>query len=113
MTGLLHINVPDSIAVRRISYCPTCDKRRRFSGTDALWYGPIWTCLGCGDRWSDGERLERPFKRGWREASRRDARKVWDTAVRLSGPEHRMWLDAQLTAEQEAVERMAAEREVA
>ena len=40
----------------------------------APWYGWTLTCLGCGDRWLDGERLERPFMRGWRqEAIRRAA----------------------------------------
>jgi hypothetical protein len=30
------------------------------------WYGTLWSCMACGDSWSDGERLERPFSRGWR-----------------------------------------------
>lgn len=31
------------------------------------WYDPLISCLKCGDQWSGGERLARPFARGWRE----------------------------------------------
>lgn len=92
----LHINRPDSIAVRRIMHCPTCDCCRRFSAVDQLWYGPSWTCLACGDGWSEGERLERPFRRDWRKESRRRARETWARAVRVSGPDHLAWLQRQM-----------------
>lgn len=62
---------------RRVFHCPTCDRRRRFYGTFAHWYGWTWTCLACGDRWQDGERGERPFMRGWRAESMARARKGW------------------------------------
>jgi hypothetical protein len=40
------------------------------------WYGTTWTCAGCGDSWQDVERLERPFKPGWRRESIERARRV-------------------------------------
>ncbi len=53
--------------LRRIAACPTCKQRRRFAGLDSgPYYGVAWTCCACGDSWADGERLERPFLRGWR-----------------------------------------------
>lgn len=94
----LHINSPASIAVRRIMHCPTCQKRRRFSGFDQLWYGTTWTCLGCGDAWCGSERLPRPFRPRWRTEARRRAAEHWAVAVRLLGPEHRAWLDVQMAA---------------
>jgi len=33
------------------------------------WYDALVSCLNCGDQWSGGERLERPFASGWRERS--------------------------------------------
>lgn len=87
---------PDSIAVRRIMHCPTCNQRRRFAGLDQLWYSPTWTCLGCGDRWSDGTRLTRPFKRAWRAESRTRAAVHWSTGVRAWSPAHMAWLEAQM-----------------
>lgn len=41
------------------------------------WYGPTITCCGCGDSWSDGEMLERPFRRGWRKESIGRAVRDW------------------------------------
>jgi hypothetical protein len=95
----LHINRPDTIAIRRITQCPTENRRRRFAAFDALWYGPRWTCLGCGDSWGDGERLERPFKPRWREEAKARAKERWQTAVRCGGPEHSAWLKAELEAD--------------
>lgn len=95
MSGF-HVNRPASITLRRVTYCPTCEQRRRFTGFDQLWYGPTWTCLGCGDSWSDGVRLQRPFARGWRDKARRKARDRWEGAVRHLGPEHLAWLDASM-----------------
>lgn len=105
MTGVIHINSPATIAIRRIMRCPTCERRRRFAAWDALWYGPTWACLGCGDRFGDGERLERPFARGWRQESKQRARETWDQAVRLLSPEHRAWLDGQLALHREDTDR--------
>src|SRR5262245_44901722 len=87
---------PPKIYVRLITLCPTCETRRRFAGFDAMWYGPTLACLGCGDSFSDGERAERPFARGWRKKSIAKAEEWWAKAVRLNGDEHRQWFVSQL-----------------
>ncbi len=79
---------------RRIAYCPTEDRRRRFVTRAQAWYGTEWTCLGCGDSWCDGERGYRPFERGWRPKAIARARDRWarvpagDRRIR-----QRAWLD--------------------
>jgi hypothetical protein len=90
---------PDAYLIRRIIHCPTCGCRRRFSGFDSLWYGPTVTCCHCGDAWSSGEMLPRPFARGWRQKSAAKARANWDAAAGSSRQGHRAWIDAQLEAE--------------
>lgn len=60
---------------RRVMFCPTCKRRRRFYGWFQEWYGWTITCCHCGDKWADGERLERPFVR--REKSAKPARRAW------------------------------------
>jgi hypothetical protein len=92
----VHINRPATIAIRRIMPCPTEGLTRRFAAFDALWYGPTWTCLGCGDSWGDGERLQRPFKPRWRREAKTRARELWEQGVRCGSPEHRAWLDEQM-----------------
>lgn len=92
----VHINRPATIAIRRIMPCPTEGVRRRFAAHDALWYGPTWTCLGCGDSFGDGERLERPFKPRWRQEAKARARELWEQGVRCGSPEHLAWLDEQI-----------------
>ena len=62
---------------RRIRLCPTENRRRRFYVRSQVWYGAEWTCLGCGDRWADGERGYRPFERGWRVKAIADAKRRW------------------------------------
>jgi len=57
--------------------CPTCGKWTRFMGFFYEWYGWHETCLRCGDKWSDGELLERPFMRGWRAKNIEAAKKEW------------------------------------
>ena len=69
-----------AVEARGISPCPTCGRRRRFYGTWAEWYGWTLTCLGCGDAWQDGERMERPFMRGWRADRIRRAKAGWSRA---------------------------------
>jgi hypothetical protein len=71
----VHIYAPP-VASRfvRLNRCPTCDRDRRMLGEYWEWYGTTWTCLGCGDRWADDERLERPFCAGWRQMNVRRAR---------------------------------------
>lgn len=46
--------------------CPNCNKRK-FLVESFEWYPATFSCLNCGDQWAEGERLERPFMRGWRE----------------------------------------------
>lgn len=75
---------PSSVLRRSVMHCPTCGRRRRFVGRLFVWYDPIWTCLGCGDRWSAGERLGRPFRRGWREEQSARAAKDWAAAPTLA-----------------------------
>lgn len=67
---------------RRIIYCPTCKTRRRFYVWAQDWYDPIATCCTCGDRWSAGERMTRPFARGWREESAKKARAAYAAVVK-------------------------------
>jgi hypothetical protein len=59
-----------------VNDCPTCERPRRMLAQFQEWYGTTWTCAGCGDRWMDGERGERPFAPGWRRQSIERARKV-------------------------------------
>lgn len=94
------ICAPDQFPLRRIAHCPTCKRRRRFAGLDAVWYGTLWTCCGCGDRWEDGEMLERPFQRGWRTRSIARAREVW--AAGRPRAEWRLWIRTQLASETDA-----------
>ena len=75
-------------AARRILLCPTEGRKRRFYATFAHWYGWSFVCLGCGDRWQDGERGERPFVRGWRAEAIRHAKAGWDR-VAVSSRERR------------------------
>lgn len=111
---LVCVTSPPSINIRRVTYCPTCQQRRRFTGFDQLWYGPTWTCLGCGDSWAGGERLPRPFRPRWRTEARRAAAARWGTAVRNSGPEHTAWLHTQLAVyETRTVEDVQLPAEVA
>jgi hypothetical protein len=84
------------IALRTIRHCPTCKQRRRFTGRDEAWYGITITCCSCGDTWSSGELLTRPFRRGWRPEAAAKARKAWPTAVRVGSPEHRQFIRAEI-----------------
>ena len=77
----IHINWVRGFYYRRVMFCPTCDRRRRFVCHFEAWYGVDVTCLGCGDRWSDGEMAERPFQRGWRQESVKRAREQWASAL--------------------------------
>lgn len=65
---------------RRIAACPIEHKRRRIIGRFQHYYGWEWYCLGCGDRWADGELGERPFERGWRAKAIARHRAMWDRA---------------------------------
>lgn len=66
--------------IRTMRKCPECDRLRPFAGFYQEWYGTTWTCLGCGDSFADGWRLDRPFMRGWRQKSVARGRRLWDLA---------------------------------
>lgn len=73
--GNVHIHAPPVTTFCGVNYCWTCERPRRMLGEFAEWYGTTWTCCGCGDRFMDGERGERPFEPGWRKRSIERARK--------------------------------------
>ena len=76
MSALIHVHAPAATEVKvLVRRCPTCAGRRRMLCEHYEWYGWNVTCLGCGEAWSDGERLERPFERGWRRRRIAAARK--------------------------------------
>lgn len=86
---------PSSFPIRRVLGCPTEGRRRRMAGRDhGPYYGPTLTCLGCGDSWSCGERLERPFRRAWRKDEISKAKQAWDEAGRYTAGEYADWLVA-------------------
>lgn len=90
---------PPSFPIRRVLDCPTESRRRRMAGHDhGPYYGPILTCLGCGDSWSCGERLERPFRRAWRRDAIASARRDWETAGGYTRDQYQAWLAAELAA---------------
>ena len=84
--SVLHINRPrvDRAEKRRLQ-CPTCKARRTFYCFLQAWYGWDLTCIGCGERWQDGERMPRPFEPRWRERSIQSARDRWLRGVGSSG----------------------------
>jgi hypothetical protein len=80
---------------RRVLHCVTCKRLRRVVSLErSLWYAPILTCLGCGDSWSDGEMMPRPFARGWRAKAVEKAKRDW--AAAMTPAEYKAWLDAQM-----------------
>lgn len=77
-----------TIVARRIvrGHCPNCNRRTFFAGWFQVWYGWHETCLKCGDRWQDGEALQRPFMPRWRQESIEGARKAWRDFRAAGGP---------------------------
>lgn len=74
-TPAVHIYAP-SVWIRKVKKqkCPTCKGLRRFICDFYEWHGWYQTCLTCGDTWAEGERLERPFRRGWRQEAVKEAK---------------------------------------
>ena len=73
-----------AIKVRRRFTCPVChtpDARIIVAYPSSLYYATVQTCVECGDSWSDGYRLERPFLRGWREKAKTKALADWEKAT--------------------------------
>lgn len=80
--GLVMCRPPQGIIRRHYRHCPTCDTRRRFvQRFGGAWYGSTITCVACGDSWGEEGRMERPFKRGWRQEATADARRDWAAAM--------------------------------
>lgn len=87
---------PEEYLWRQIRHCPTCERRRRFVGREAIWYGTTVTCCGCGDSWTSGERHERPFMRDWRTRAIASARQTWTDAGVFNPSDYSAWLRAQI-----------------
>lgn len=66
---------------KRYLWCPTDECTTEMVVRDEGWYGLTKMCCKCGDSWSDGERLSRPFKPGWRAERVRKYRQLWDIAT--------------------------------
>ena len=72
---------PTTFLARRVETCPNCECRRRFVVSMTVWYPSIWTCCACGDAYSEGGRMERPFARGWRQEAIAAAKAKWAVAT--------------------------------
>jgi hypothetical protein len=80
--GKLHILRREIVARQRIvDACPTCARRTRKVAEYEHYYGWTITCCACGERWGSGtfygERMLRPFVRGWRLRHAAWARRMW------------------------------------
>lgn len=74
--SILHINWTQYSSIYcAVNYCPTCKRLRRMACKFQEWYGAAVTCAGCGEQWTDGEMLDRPFAPGWRKKNIEQARK--------------------------------------
>lgn len=71
----------DRFLRRRIIRCPFEERQQEMVIRFEEWYGPTVYCCGCGDSWSDGELMPRPFYRGWRHDQARRHRRLWDRAT--------------------------------
>jgi hypothetical protein len=78
----IHINRPDNRFLRcRILRCPFEGRKQEMVVRYEEWYLPTIYCCGCGDSWSEGGRVPRPFHRHWRRDRVREYRKLWDQAT--------------------------------
>lgn len=74
----LHVYAPRPLeTLLRRKDCPTCERPSRMVVLTWEWYGPSVTCMRCGERWEDGEMMERPFAPRWRERSKEAARRAY------------------------------------
>jgi len=84
---VVHICSPVLHRVRIIrDHCPTCERRRYMIRCDYPWYGPLDTCLWCGERWQDFMRLPRPFKPRWRQENLERAKALFREAAQREAP---------------------------
>ena len=65
--------------------CDTCKRQRRFLETHEEYYGYRHTCLTCGEKYADFERLPRPFEPGWRKRNVESAKRLWARRKELMG----------------------------
>ena len=73
---------PTGIHRRRVYKCWTCERRTpHVIKWDGAYYGTTQYCIVCLDGWQDGERMERPFRRGWKKDRAAYIRRLWDTAM--------------------------------
>jgi hypothetical protein len=95
--GVTVCTPPRTLVRRRILTCWNCETKRRVAQVyQGIWYADHFYCCHCGDGWGDGERMERPFQRGWRERAIKAARGYWDQAV--SAEEFQEHMRAELQA---------------
>ena len=78
----LHLLAHEWIIFRRVRKCSTCDQRRRFVERRPTnpWFDSIMVCLGCGDSWSGGFLMPRPFRPAWRAEEITTAKRDWASA---------------------------------
>lgn len=92
--GVVICGVGPHLYGRTIQPCPVCERRRRMVRRyGGVWYGDTLTCLGCGDSWSSGWRMQRPFRRGWRQEAIREAKAKWAQAVNSKEYRRRVMAD--------------------
>ena len=97
MADVLHINTPASFP-RQLHrrWCHTCSSRTRFAVREYGWYAPTVTCCACGDSWTQGERHQRPFRRGWRKDAIAKAEQTWTEAEQYTEEDREAWIEAEL-----------------
>lgn len=81
MTPHVVICLPAYWLRREYTRCPVDECITEMVTRFEAWYDPVTWCTKCGDAWSGGELLERPFRRGWRAGAVRVARELWDQAT--------------------------------
>ena len=85
--GMLTICRPSDRFLRKeVHYCPMCMCRTEMAVRYEAYYGVTSHWCRCGDSWTDGELIERPFARGWRGRAVRRARELWDRATHGQPP---------------------------
>jgi len=62
--------------------CTRSHRRARVLVLTFEWYAPLCTCLSCGEEWTGGESLPRPFQPRWREKSIRSSWRFWGRWMR-------------------------------
>lgn len=82
MSACIIICCPDDrFLKRRYLRCPVCMCITETVIRFEAWYDATYYCCKCGDAWAGAELLERPFRRNWRAAAVRRARRLWDQAT--------------------------------